>query len=83
MVVAIEEQIKVAAVFGGGKVLPRWFVWRGRKYKITEITYIWKDTEGKKTRHHYAVTDGANLYELCYVEHDMSWYLASVEPEGK
>jgi hypothetical protein len=34
MIVVIEELIKVGAVFGGGKVQPKWFFWRGRKYTI-------------------------------------------------
>lgn len=79
MVVVIGEVIKVGAVFGGGKVLPRWFVWKGRKYTVEEITYTWKDKEGRETLHHFSVTDGSDLFELCYREREMSWYLASVE----
>ena len=83
MIVTIEEQVKVGAVFGNGKVIPKWFVWKGEKYPICAITYTWRDKEGKETRHHYSVTDGINLYELCYLERQMTWYLASVEVEGR
>jgi hypothetical protein len=82
MVVVIGEIIKVGAVFGGGKVLPKWFVWKGRKYEVEEITYTWKDKNGRETLHHFSVTDGSDLFELCYREREMSWYLASVEVEG-
>jgi hypothetical protein len=81
MVVTIEEPVKVGVVFGDGKILPRWFVWRGRKHPVEKITYTWKEKQGRETLHHFSVTDGENLFELCYKEHDMSWYLAAVEAE--
>ena len=79
MIVVIEESIKVGAVFGGGTVQPKWFFWRGRKYTVQRVTHTWKDAEGRETRHHFAVTDGATLFELCYRERAMCWYLAALE----
>jgi hypothetical protein len=79
MVVVIEEAIKVGAVFGGGKVLPKWFFWRGKKYTVQSITHTWKDALGRETLHHFAVTDGATLFELCYKERAMCWYLAATD----
>jgi len=79
MITVIGEPIRVGAVFGSGEVLPRWFVWKGEKYPVERITYIWKDTEGRETIHHFSVTSGASLFELCYRERDMSWHLAAVE----
>jgi hypothetical protein len=81
MVVVIEEYIKVGAVFGGGRVEPKWFLWRGQKYTVCRVTHTWKDAEGRETRHHFAVTDGATLFELCYQERAMNWILSAVEGE--
>lgn len=79
----IQEPIIVAAVFGKNPQLkPVWFVWRGQKYKILKVTYSWADNEGRTKRYHFAVSDGANVYELCYDSERLIWQLVAVEMEG-
>ena len=79
----VEEPIIVAAVFGRKPLIkPVWFVWRGLKYRILKITYDWMDKEGRAKRYHFAVSDGDNLYELCYDSERLSWQLVAVDMEG-
>jgi len=79
----IKEAIIVAAVFGKEALIrPVWFVWRGQKYKIVKVTYSWIDSEGSARRYNFSVTDGANLYELCYNSKHLFWQLVTVEMEG-
>ena len=47
----INEIIKVGAVFKGSDILPRWFVWKNRKYAVKEVNYIWKDKQGVEDLH--------------------------------
>lgn len=76
------EQIKVAAVFAPGcRVKPVWFEWRRQKHGITSTPYFWKDSLGDATRLHFAVSDGANLFELMFDTSDQNWTLLGVEEQ--
>ncbi len=59
----IDGAVAVAAIFGGGRVKPVWFVWQGRKYAVREVTYAWEDREGAAVRKHFSVTDGTALFD--------------------
>ena len=79
MAVEIDEPIKVAAVFFRGEVRPVWFSRRGTQIKIKETTFIWTTFQGSSTIHHFSVTDGNALYELCYQSDILHWRLARTE----
>ncbi len=84
MITEINEPIKVGAIFGDNKkkLKPVWFVWGGRKYNIREITYIWTEKTGKSVICHFAVADGANLFNISYSTDSLVWTLHSVETAG-
>ncbi|UFS69871.1 hypothetical protein LPW11_18535 [Geomonas sp. RF6] len=76
------EMIRVAAIFAPGSTIrPVWFEWRKKKHAVTELSYFWKDREGDATRLHFAVSDGANLFELIYNSSDHNWTLEGVVDE--
>lgn len=75
--VTIDEPVKVAAVFDGETVLPKWFVWQGRTRRITETTYTWRDNQGTARILHFAVTDGATVFELAFNQKTLAWRLES------
>ena len=78
----IREDIRVAVIFGpGSSIRPVWFDWRRRKYAVEEITYSWQERQGEATLVHFAVSDGANLFELTYNAGSRVWSLAAVETE--
>ncbi len=73
------EIVKVLAVFGDGRKLrPIRFLWKERSYKVREITYEWDSFKGREKIHHFAVSDGANIYELNYHSESMLWTLEAV-----
>lgn len=81
MIQEIKEQIRVAVIFGPGTgIRPVWFDWRRRKYQIREVTYSWEERRGSATILHFAVSDGAGLFELAYDTAGRTWALAAVEP---
>ena len=87
MITEIGEPIKVGAVFGadcigGKKIKPVWFAWKGRQYRIKEVTYTWTNKEGMACVHYFSVTDGQNLYEISYNTETMVWKLIAIETEG-
>jgi hypothetical protein len=76
----IREDIRVAVIFGPGTAIrPVWFDWRRRKYAVREVTYSWQERQGEATILHFAVSDGANLFELAYDTAKRTWGLAAVE----
>ncbi len=81
MITEVDETVRVGAVFDKGQaIFPRWFVWHGRKYVIRRVTFSWKVKEGTNFNYHFSVTDGVNLFELCYDPQAFTWKLMSVSP---
>jgi len=70
--------IKVATIFEKGKLKPVWFIHEGRKYAVKEITYEWQSKDGASKVYHYAVSDGANVFELVFNDKEMLWKLETV-----
>lgn len=46
MYTVINEPILVGAIFSSGKIIPRFFIWDRRKYRIDKITYLWRSKVG-------------------------------------
>jgi hypothetical protein len=83
MIAEIGESVKVGVVFDEvKKIIPKWFIWNGRKHTIERVTFTWKVQEGRNMLHRFAVTDGANLYELCYDTAQLSWRLMNISTLG-
>ncbi len=76
----LREDIRVAVIFGPGSAIrPVWFDWHRRKYEVREVTYSWQERRGEATILHFAVSDGAGLFELAYDATRRTWALAAVE----
>lgn len=76
----IREQIRVAVIFGpGNRVAPVWFDWRRRKHTVKEVTYTWQERRGEATILHFAVFDGADLFELAYNADSQLWALTAMD----
>lgn len=78
----IYEPILVDAVFTNSKIKPRWFIWKGRKYSVQEVTYSWQDREGEASLVYFSVSDGTNIFEICFNQKTLNWHLARVHIEG-
>jgi hypothetical protein len=70
--------IKVGAVFKGSTIIPKWFIWEGRKYNVKSIDYTWEDRQGEEKLVMFAVSDGTNTYELAYNTIRMNWTLEKI-----
>ena len=77
----IEESIRVCAAFDSGKMIPVWFRWKNRYYKVKNITKTWMSTGAEGRVRHFAVYDGANLYELCFNIRSLEWILGRISSE--
>lgn len=75
----INEPIAVDCVFKNPGILPRFFAWRNRTYRITKINGRWHRREGKFLIYCFAVSDeNNNDYELEFNTEDMDWQLLKV-----
>ena len=75
-----EDPLEVGVIFQKGKIIPKWFVWKDRRYAIKEITYQWQDHRGGETLHFFSVSDGINIYQIFLNNKHLSWRLAHVCP---
>lgn len=82
MVEVIEEPVRVAAVFNGRRTEIRWLQWRGRDYRIRQVTDHWRAREGQALLHYFTVTDGAMLFELRFHAEQLAWELTRTYCEG-
>ena len=61
----LKEKIKVNAIFEeGGRMRPIHFVWRGKKYTVLKVNYLWHTREGRTLYKHFSVFDGVNHFHL-------------------
>ncbi len=80
MITNIDNPIKVGVIFEHqGSVRPVWFVWKGRRYDIREVTYSWAHREGAGLVQNFAVSDGVNLFQISYYRNESAWRLTAVE----
>ena len=85
-VVEMKERVKVRADFSpGGQMLPRLFK-RGEQepFRVKQVHATWEDREaaGKRAYFSVSVEQSDDVYQLCYQEHDRTWWLNAVMMEG-
>lgn len=74
----LNEIIQVLAWFRNTKITPRWFIWRGRKYKIKQITYNWQERQGGAIINYFSVCSGADLYQISFNNTTSGWRLNKI-----
>jgi len=77
----IDEPILVGAIFSSGKIAPRFFVWKRRRYKIVKVTYSWRSKIGSVPIFHFAVTSCGSVYEISYNLENSNWRLEKIYVE--
>ena len=82
MYTIIDEPIIVGAVFSTGRIMPRFFIWKRRKYPVSKITYFWRSKVGVVPVFHFAVTSGGSVYEISYNLKTSNWHLEKIYVEG-
>ena len=80
-ILEVEEQIKVEATFENGRIVPLSFRWRQKEYAVQAVNFAWRSKDGAAELRHFAVTDGANFYELCFNSRTLEWSLSKLHSE--
>jgi hypothetical protein len=74
----LNEKITVAALFKGNKILPRYFTWHNRTYRIKQITYSWQERVGQDLLNVFSVNTNRGLYQISLSQKMLSWKLNKV-----
>ena len=76
--ITIDENIRVGVAFDSGRLIPMWFRWKNRYYKVKTVNFNWSSIHGSGRVRHYSVSDGANVYELCFNARTLEWRLGRI-----
>ncbi len=78
MYTEIDEPVQVETFFSGRKIMPRWFVWDGKRITLKEITQTWEEIENGRKTYHFAVYDGQSVFSLSFDPAGLSWTLSGI-----
>ncbi len=67
--------------FPHDKLRPVMFIWRNREYRVQDVTYVWREIQGQAEVYHFAVSDGANVFELSYNAKTLDWTITGTYSE--
>jgi len=75
---AFDESIQVVALFKGGKIYPKEFIWNNKEYKIQRITYNWQERRGTALINYFSVACADNLYQISFDNTSFGWRINKV-----
>lgn len=77
----IDERVKVAAVFEGGKISPKWFIRKGRKYIIKQTAFVWNEKHGTEEIINFSVSADVITAELSFNKKHLTWHIKKIITE--
>ena len=75
MLEKVNEPVEVLVKFNRQKVLPTFFKWRQKTYKVEKINMVHKKRSGNDKIYYFSVSDNANWFRLAFFTGDLSWKL--------
>ena len=82
MLEVINEPISILVNFGNNKVVPLFFKWRNKRYKIENLNLVHKKRDGDSMIYYFNVSDKANYFKLSFATKDLSWRIDELYFEG-
>ena len=82
MLEKIDEPIEVSVNFQGQRVVPAFFKWRGRTYRVEKVNLVHQERDGQDRVFHFSVSDRANYFRLAFFTRDLSWRIRELFYEG-
>ena len=76
-----DEPVKVAAVFEGGKISPKWFVRNGRKYTVKQTDFVWNEKQGTQELVNFSVSADVITAELSFNKKLLTWHIRKIITE--
>lgn len=82
MLEKLDEQIDVLVKFGHKNILPVFFKWRGKTYRIEKLNLVHKERDGDDKIYYFSVSDKTNYFRLAFFTRDLSWRIQELFFEG-
>ncbi len=82
MLEKLDEPIDIIVSFKSQKVMPAFFKWREKTYKIEKINLVHKERDGNDKIYYFSVSDNANFFRLAFFTRDLSWRIEELFYEG-
>ena len=79
--IEINERIKLYAFFDGSKITPIAFSWKGRRYEKLKQVGSWQMRRGQWLDNWFALSDGANVYQIRFEQDSFCWKMMKVMTE--
>lgn len=75
----VGEKVKVLASFEAGKITPKAFFWKARRFLVEKVNLDFQEREGKSINYFFAAeTDRGNTVKLKYSSEKMIWTLEEI-----
>jgi len=74
----INEPIEVVVSFKKGGVVPKFFRWRHKIYKVSDVHLVHTSHLGNQLLYHFSVTDRTNYFQLVFNPFNLTWILATL-----
>jgi len=73
----INEIIEVFVNFKKDNIVPKFFIWRRKMYKIGKVHLVHISKNGSQILYHFSVTDDCNLnyFQLAFNTCTLTWIL--------
>ncbi len=78
----MNEKIDVSVNFSGQKVMPVFFRWRNKTYRIEKLNLVHKERDGDDKIYYFNVSDKTNYFRLAFFTRDLSWRIQELFFEG-
>lgn len=82
MLEKINEPVEVLVKFNRNQVVPTFFKWRNKTYRVDKISLIHKERQGGDKIYYFSVSDAVNFFRLAFFTRDLSWRLEELYYEG-
>jgi hypothetical protein len=82
MLEKLNEPIEVQVQFNHNKVIPTFFKWRNKTYRVEKINMVHKERAGNDKIYYFSVSDNANFFRLAFFTNDLSWRIEELYYDG-
>lgn len=81
MYASINEPIQVGVVFKNGQIVPRVFLWQGKKFKVENLDMVHNGKVGSAKIYYFSVSNKMGAYKISFNNQTLVWRLEQVYEE--
>lgn len=82
MLEKVDEPIEVSVNFNQHKVMPTFFKWRSKVYRVEKLNLVHKERDGNDKIYYFSVSDKVNYFRLAFFTRDLSWRIQELFFDG-